>query len=231
MCGKDTLNVYHNLGDPAWGVGGRPTLPAQSERRQVGGAGRRRRTRIQQARKASQLCESLLGNRERAPLLITKRPARSGLAVVATAPSSASRKPGEYQPGTRQPTAVTAAASAVHPGARRGLRAHTSCPSTPNAWSPARLFQLGERAAVRGRMGGALRAGEASHWLLSLRPQTPLAAGRAHGPSTLPRDARRWAGGGGAANGSGPRGRAAGSGSPGAGELVNRSGARAGRQR
>lgn len=42
-------------------------------------------------------------------------------------------------------------------------------------------------------MGGALRAEEVSHWLLSLRSQTPLAAGRAHGPSTLPRDARRWA--------------------------------------
>ena len=68
------------------------------------------------ARKASQLCESFLGNQERAPLLITKRPARSGPAVVATAPSSASRKPGEYQPGTRQPTLVTAAAFAVRSG-------------------------------------------------------------------------------------------------------------------
>lgn len=98
-------------------------LPAQSET-QVGGAGRRRRTCLQQARKASQLCESLLGKRERASPSLHNGLERSGPAVVAMAPSSASTKPGEYQPGTRQPTAVTAAAFAV-PSEKAEVSGHT----------------------------------------------------------------------------------------------------------
>ena len=114
------------LGRPDLGHG-RPANASSPQRNATSGRGRTpEAARIQQASKASELCEPLLGNRERTPLLIT-RPARSGPAVVATAPPSASRKPGEYQPGTRQPTAVTATAFAVPSGEGGGLWAHASC--------------------------------------------------------------------------------------------------------
>lgn len=79
-------------------------------------------------------------------------------------------------------------------------------------------------------MGGALRAEEVSHWLLSPLSDPIGRGSSARAEARCP--ATRGVGlSGGAANGSSPRGRAEGSGSPGAGGLVNRSGARAGRQR
>lgn len=68
-----------------------------------------------------------------------------------------------------------------------------------------RGFPTRAKGSAEGTAGGALPARErwtAVHWLPSLRPRSPLATARAHGPSTLPRAAQRVACQGGAANGS-----------------------------
>lgn len=82
----------------------------------------------------------------------------------------------------------------------------------PSARPAAAVSQLGQRAARREEQEGLpppRKGGAASHWLPSLRPRSPLAAARAHGPSTPLRAARCVAGHGDAANGSalgaGPR--------------------------
>lgn len=82
----------------------------------------------------------------------------------------------------------------------------------PSARPAAAASQLGQRAARREGQEGLPPPHErwaASHWLPSLRPRSPLAAARAHGPSTPLRAARCVAGHGDAANGSargaGPR--------------------------
>lgn len=127
-------------------------LPAQSET-QVGGAGRRRRTCLQQARKASQLCESLLGKRE--GLLSSLHNGLSGAGRCSRDGSFLRLYKARGVPA-RDKTADsghTAAAFAVPSGEGRGLRAHARCLSKPNAWSSVRLFQLGGEGSSEGKNG------------------------------------------------------------------------------
>lgn len=88
-------------------------------------------------------------------------------------------------------------------------------PGTPLRAARSHGFPTRAKGSAEGTTrgcGGLLSARErwtASHWLPSLRPRSPLATARAHGPSTLPRAAQRVACQGGATNGSacgaGPR--------------------------
>lgn len=130
-------------------------------------------------------------------------------------PSSPARRPGEHRPGRDiQPLATAAApAASSTEGLVLGVQPHQA--RTPAA-QPLPSLPNYRKGLPVGKNGSGSRAGAASHWLLSLCPPSRLAAGRAHGPCTLPHAARRWTGGGGggAANGSGLRG-----GAPGAGSL------------